>query len=147
MQILLKTGLLIIGFSIMGCAQKGNVSKNAEQAFNQRFPNADKVSWEKENAGEWEVEFELEGKEFSANFNVNGDWLETESEIENSKVPAKVSKLMIEKYSEAKIKEIYKVERKDGVFYEYEFKLNGETQEVLLDSSANLVKKQNSEED
>ncbi|MGA8852619.1 MAG: hypothetical protein WB492_00425, partial [Christiangramia sp.] len=70
-----------------------------------------------------------------------------ESEIENSKVPAKVSKLMIEKYSEAKIKEIYKVERKDGVFYEYEFKLNGETQEVLLDSSANLVKKQNSEED
>ena len=147
MKNLRKTGLFLLGVSMLGCAQKRNVSQNAEQTLSQKFPKANKVSWEKENEDEWEAEFKMDGKEFSANFNENGDLLETESEIENNEVPSRISQVMAEKYAEAKIKKVFKVERKDGIFYEYEFKLNGNTREVLFDSSGNVVKNQTSEDD
>lgn len=138
--------MIVMVFSFVACAQKGNVSQNAKEAFTQKFPNAENVSWDKENNNEWEAEFKMNGLEYSANYSENGDWLETESEIATNEVPNIVSQAVASKYPEAKINKVFKVERKDGISYEYEFKMNGKTQEVVFDSSGNMTK-QNSQEE
>ncbi|MGB7786043.1 MAG: PepSY-like domain-containing protein [Salinimicrobium sp.] len=141
MKTLFKMAFIAFGFAFVGCAQKGNVSSNAKQAFEQKFPNARSVSWEKEHDGEWEAEFKLDGKKYSANFKENGTWLETESEIQENEVPAVVSGAMKAEFPAAKVNEVYKVERQDGISYEYEIKLNGKKQEVIFDSSGTMQKK------
>lgn len=147
MKTAIKIGLMLAIFGIISCAQKGDVSQNIKQAFHQKFPEAKNVSWDKENSNEWEAEFKMNGKEYSANFNNAGKWMETESEIESSDVPTKVSQAMANTYSNAKIKEAFKIEREDGIFYEYEFKLDGKTQEVLLNSNGTIIKKQDAEDE
>ena len=147
MKNLFKMAFIAFGFAFVGCAQEGDVSTNAKQSFEQKFPNAQNVSWEKEQAGEWEAEFTLDGKKKSANFKENGEWLETESEITESEVPASVSRAMKAKFPTAKVEEINRVEREDGISYEYEFQLNGKTQEVLFNSSGTILKKQAEEDE
>ncbi|AVR45075.1 hypothetical protein C7S20_07215 [Christiangramia fulva] len=147
MRKLFNISLIFMAFTVISCAQKGDVSQSVKKAFNQKFPDAKKVSWDQENSHEWEAEFTRNGLEYSANYSVNGEWLETESEIESAEVPAQVSQNMTKDYPDARIKEVFKVERKDGVFYEYEFKLNGKTQEALYDSSGNKVENQKSAEE
>lgn len=147
MKNLYKLSLILMVLTGFSCAQKGDVGSNVKNAFDQKFPDAKKVFWDKENSDEWEAEFTRNGMEYSANYSVNGEWLETESEIKTSEVPAQVSYKMTRDYPEARIKEVFKVERKDGVFYEYEFKMNGKTQEVLFDASGNKIEKQDSAED
>ncbi len=136
-----------MAFLIISCAQKRDVSPNVKQAFNQKFPDAQNVSWNKENNNEWEAEFKMSGMEYSANYNEKGEWLETESEIENNELPSRVSQKMAKDYPNASIKEVFKVERKEGVLYEYEFKLNGKTQEVVFDASGNVIESKKAEEE
>lgn len=143
----IKIGFIATALALVSCAQKGDVSQDVKQAFNQKFPNAQKVSWDKENNNEWEAEFRQNGLEYSANYSLDGQWLETESEIESIKVPAQVSQNMAKDYPDARVKEVFKVEREEGIFYEYEFKLNGKTQEVVYNSSGNKVKTHQSDED
>lgn len=139
MKVLKSISLLILCLIIVSCAQKGDVSKNAQQAFDQRFPNAKKVSWDKENSQEWEAEFKMNGKEYSANFNNDGDWLETESEIDESEVPSEVMASVKGKYPSIKIDEVNKIERKDGISYEFEVKLNGDKQEIFVSTTGEIL--------
>jgi hypothetical protein len=59
-------------------------------SFNQKFPNATNVKWDKESAHEYEASFEWKGKKHSANFSDAGEWLETESPITFNQLPEKV---------------------------------------------------------
>ena len=54
------------------------------EAFNANFPDAKKVKWKIEDTIEWEAEFRMNRKEYSANFNNNGEWQETEYELKKS---------------------------------------------------------------
>ena len=79
-------------------------------AFQQKFPSIAKAHWEKEGNGEWEAEFDLGGAETSANFAADGKWLETETEIGFSDLPAPVQSALKGK----KVKETAKIVKADG---------------------------------
>lgn len=82
-----------------------------QTAFQQKFPNASDVDWSKEKNGEWEAEFETPGDhEKSANFSADGKWLETETEIKFSELPAPIQSALQGK----KVREVARIEKADG---------------------------------
>ncbi|MCB9363419.1 MAG: PepSY-like domain-containing protein [Flavobacteriales bacterium] len=92
MKKLTVTAVIILISGYASFAQKATTPKNVQDAFNKKFPSAKEVKWDKENAKEWEAEFEMNGKEYSANFTVDGKWQETEHAILKSEIPTPVKK-------------------------------------------------------
>lgn len=109
-------------------------------AFKQKFPTVTKVEWEKENATEYEANFEMSGTETSANFKEDGTWVETETEVAYFSLPEAVKK-SFEKQVTAKPKEASKIDKPNGVtYYEVEYKDGVKTIEVLFNADGTLVK-------
>lgn len=104
-----------------------------QTAFQQKFPNASDVDWSKEKNGDWEAEFELPGSsEMSATFSADGRWLETETEIAISELPAPVVAALQGK----KVKEAARIEKADGsMVYEAEVK----RKDLIFDASGKML--------
>lgn len=142
---LLSAGLMLTG--LMACAQKNDVPKVVTDAFAKKFTSATSVKWDKESDTEWEAEFKMDGTAYSANFESNGTWKETEHEIEISKVSQIVQDALMKAYPDYKLKESEISETSAGMFYEFEIK-NGKTElEILIDSNGTITNKKVSEDD
>lgn len=140
--ILLGSLMAAIQFS---CSQQSTVSapEKVLTALTQKFPNAKHIKWEKENDSEWEAEFEMNTKKYSANFNLEGEWMETESEIQPDELPGAVLIRFNEQFTTYTVKEVELGESPAGTFYEIELIVNGEELEVEIDTDGNLkVKKE-----
>jgi len=146
-MILLATTCIIM----TSCAQseKNNAPAEVLTAFAEKFPDAKKIKWDKENENEWEAEFKMSGKEFSANFSTDGNWKETEYEIKKSDIPAKVQQTLDSEFSEYKIEEAEISETSEGKVYEFELEKGESNIEVVMNTSGEVVKKEvmNDDED
>jgi len=110
-------------------------------AFNQKFPNASKVKWDKENDKEYEAGFEWKGVKYSANFSNDGKWLETESPTTFAKLPKKVQETFNVTHKGSTIKAIAQIETSKGeIKYEVEFKKGAKTVEVFYDENGKELK-------
>jgi len=127
------------------CAQKISADKvpaAVTSAFKAKFPNATKTNWEMENANEYEAGFKLNGEEVSANFDNTGKWLETETEIKVSALPAAVQAALTKDFAGFKIEEASKIESaKDGNCYEAEIEKGEETFDVLFSPDGKMLSK------
>ena len=72
----------------LALAQEGVPSK-VKKAFQAKFPQAAEVEWGMDDENH-EAEFEMNGQDMSAVFDKSGTWLETETEIAVSDLPAAV---------------------------------------------------------
>ncbi len=86
-------------------AQKKEAPQSVKSAFEQQFKNVSGVKWDQEKTGEWEAEFKMNGKEYSANFDEQGKWLETEYEINENQIPAAVKNTINTSFAGYKMKE------------------------------------------
>jgi hypothetical protein len=79
----MKKLLLIILSATLICNYVFSVTppEVVKKAFDKKFPASSDVTWSKENVKEWEAEFTFEGNKLSANFAVDGTWIETEQAI------------------------------------------------------------------
>jgi len=131
----MKNIILLSLFVIVSCtmAFSANPPEVVLAAFKQKFPNAQDVDWSKEKNGEWEAEFEMPGSnEMSANFSADGRWLETETEIAYSELPAPVIAALQGK----KVKEAARIEKADGsTVYEAEVK----RKDLIFDASGKML--------
>ena len=107
-KIIMKASLLLIAllsiFAISCNQQKVDIPEKVQASFEELFPTVIDVEWESENENEWEAEFEMDGKEVSACFTINGEWIETEYEIES--LPETLETILNETYPGFKIVEI-----------------------------------------
>jgi len=126
--------------SLTACSQTKNVPQNILNAFSHKFPNAKEIEWGKESADIWEAEFELSDKDMSANFNIKGEWLETESELSKKDLPESVKTTISTAYKGYKIKEIGFTETPKYKAFEVEVKKGKELIEVVLDGFGNIIK-------
>ncbi len=119
-----KIILMILGIALLStCSFAGTPPAAVQKAFEQKFPKATKVSWGKENKKEWEAEFTLDGSKISANFALDGTWMETEREIKVSELPKAVANAISKAYPGWKITEADKTETaKNGLIYEADIK-------------------------
>jgi len=140
---------LVVAIAMQSCGNKedNRAPEKVKAAFNQKFPKAKKVEWEKENESEWEAEFKVDGEEYSANFSSDGEWMETEYEIKESEIPANIRAILNQNFTDYKIEEPEIAETPAGKSYEMEIEMGEEEFEVTIDSKGNLTKKKNSEED
>jgi hypothetical protein len=117
------------------------VPEVVKKAFQQKFPTAKKVKWEKEKNNDFEASFILNDKEISAVYSIDGQLKETETEIAVSELPKSVIDALAKKDANAKIEEAEKIERSDNtIIYETEVKINKKKTELLFDSNGNEIK-------
>ena len=109
--------------------------------FNQKFPNASNVKWDKENAHEYEASFVWKGEKHSANFNDTGEWLETESPITFNQLPEKVQTAFNASHKVTTIKAVAKIETSKGqTQYEVEIKQGLKTVEFFYEANGSVIK-------
>lgn len=131
---------LCIGLIATTYAQKNKVTPAAEKAFTQKFPTAIEVKWDKEGKDEYEASFVMDGKKGSVNFSGKGDWMETEMAIPQSKAPKYVLDGFNKAFAGATIKEVYKIDSKDGKnYFEIEYSLKGKSKEAKIDPSGKIM--------
>ena len=113
----------------------------ATTAFNQKFLSASKVKWEKESSNNYEAEFELKGVKYSANFSVNGEWLETESPFSFNQLPEKVQTSFNTSHKGVTPKAVSKIETsKQGTIYELEITKGLKTVELFFKQDGSETK-------
>jgi hypothetical protein len=138
--ILILSAVILLGFA--SCGQSGTeVPASVKSAFSQKFPDATGVKWDMENDNEWEAEFNLDGKEYSANFDNSGVWTETEYRISLEEIPEAVKATLDEESAGAKIEESEVCETKDGKAYEFVLREGESETELIIDDAGNTIKK------
>jgi len=110
--------------------------------FNKQFASATKTLWEMDEA-DFEVNFKTNGVEYSAKYDKQGTWLETEQEIKLSELPASVKKGLETEFPKAETEEVEKVSYPTGeAVYEMEIEKDKQKFEVQFSAEGKLLKKE-----
>lgn len=131
----------LVGELNVSCAQSTkNVPQAVMHAFTDQFEGASKVKWQLEDGKDWEAEFLQNGQEMSATYSSEGQWQETETEVEVDELPQTVRSTLHAQYEEFKIRESAIVRRPElQKAYEVELKNGKEVFEVLLDEKGTVL--------
>ena len=133
---------MLLAFTDALVAAQGKAPSAVTIAFNQKFPEAKNVHWDKENAHEYEASFVWNASKYSANFSDSGEWLETESAITFNQLPEKVQAAFKAVNKASTIKAVAKIETLKGkIKYEIEIKKGIKTTEFFYDSDGVVLKK------
>lgn len=104
--------------------KESEVPSVVKSSFSGQFPSARNVKWSKESENEFEAEFKSSQGEQSANFDVSGKWLVTETEVSERSLPEPVKQALKREFSTYEIEETEKVETFEGkTFYEIKLEL------------------------
>lgn len=139
---------MIAIFSLSAYAQtKNDVPAKVQSSFNEKFPDAQKVHWDKENTHEWEAEFKKNGREYSANFGLDGEWIETEYEIKKSAIPAAVKTALNKEFAGYRIEEAEVSETAKEKVYEFKIEKGNHELEVIITPNGKIIKKETKNEE
>lgn len=116
------------------------VPNKVASAFKAKFPAAQQVKWSKESDQEFEAEFMQDGRAITATFDVNGNWIETETAVSRDELPAPVVAALDSQFADYTLKKAEKLE-KEGAPVAFELKLlKDQTEyEVTIDQNGNVV--------
>jgi len=110
-------------------------------AFAKRFPDATNVKWGRENGREYEADFQLLGTKMSANFDLHGNWKETETAVTVKDLPTVVVLSIKARYPTATISAGDKVQRPvNTIMYEVNIKTDNGKKEVELFPDGKFMK-------
>jgi Putative beta-lactamase-inhibitor-like, PepSY-like len=144
MKPLLLLACFIFSFATTGCSQKiteKDIPAPVKTAFNNKFPGATDIKWEKENKKELEANFKMNNAEVSANFNLDGTWVETETTIPSSELPVPVTNAVNTKYPGAVYGRTEKIEKPGAkILYEVNITVNGKKKELELNPDGSIAK-------
>ena len=143
----MKTSILILSaillFSFTTCGQSGkDVPTPVKSAFSQKFSKANNVKWGRENDKEWEAEFKMDGKNYSANFDNTGVWVETEYVITAKEIPAAVKTTLDKEAAGFKVDEVAVTETKDGKAFEFVLSKDKKKTELSIDNNGKVLNKE-----
>ena len=125
----------------MSASCQVKVTDAAKKAFAKMFPNATNVKWGKESAKEYEAEFKLNDTNVSANFGLDGSWVETETTINSTELPAAVVNAINSKYPGNSITKAEKIEKPGGkILYETVIKVNNKKKEIEINPDGSFAK-------
>jgi len=131
--------MLVLTATLQSFAQ--DAPTKVKDAFNKKFPEAKSVHWDKENATEWEAEFKMNGKNYSANFGTDGSWKETEYEISETELPKAVKNTLNSTFKGYDVEGAEVTETPNMKAYEVEIEKGKTTMEVVIDENGKVLKK------
>lgn len=140
--------LLALIFGFNSCSEKySEVPQDVVKNFNSKFPDAEEIEWEKEDDSEWEAEFEQSGTEYTASYDSEGSWLETEQHIIETDLPPLVVESLKVKYPNYKIEEVAYVETTINSYYEIELNIGEKSMEIAISKNGNNLNLNETEDD
>ncbi len=145
MKTLIIIVALTVAFSFSSCHHE-QAPEKIKAAFDQKYPDAEDVEWEMEN-GKWEAEFEVDEKEMEALFDQNGNWLETETEMEDEDLPATVNETLKSQFKDYEVEEVEYLESPDATGYEIELEGDNGDIEVLIGKDGSVLKQETEEDE
>jgi len=144
MKSLVALAICMVSFATVSCSQKINekdVPASVKNAFNNKFPEASAIKWEKENKKELEANFKMNNTDVSANFGLDGSWVETETTIPVTELPAPVTNVVNSKYPGAIYRRTEKIEKPGGkILYEVNITFKGKKKELELNPDGSIAK-------
>lgn len=116
-----------------------NVPDAVKTAFKQKFPDAQKVKWEMDY-DDFEAEFISNKKEISAKFSKEGVWIETETPIKPSVLPAEIKDFLSKNFAGFVVNAAETLDTATkGMMYELEIKKGELEYEILVSDKAKLI--------
>ncbi len=144
MKSLLSLACFVFLFATIGCSQKiteKDLPVPVKTAFNNKFPGATDIKWEKENKKELEANFKMNNADVSANFSLDGTWVETETTIPASELPVAVINTVNTKYPGAVYGRTEKIQKLGGkILYEVNITVNSKKKELELNPDGSTAK-------
>jgi hypothetical protein len=135
------SSVMILALAMLSCeANNKQPSAAVKAAFEKKFVSATDVEWEMETDTEWEAEFELDGNDYSANFSVEGVWMETEYEIDEADVPTAVKAALESYFAGYMIEEVEVTETVTGKAYEFALEKGVTDLEVVISPRGEVLK-------
>jgi len=130
---------LLIFLSSCGVSE-GQIPEAAKKNFQKKYPKENSPKWEKDDKGNYEAHFKKDGEGYRADFDDNGNWIETENSIKYKNLPDAVKDAIKRDYDKDDIVEVERVESaKKGLFYDVEFKEKGKKHDVEYNSSGVII--------
>lgn len=130
-----------------GVNAQTDVPSSVTAAFKSKFPNAQHLRWDKEDARTFEAEFTMNGHKMSALFDRTGTWKETETRINKDALPDAVVSAISKKFSGFKLENIERIENEKGnTSYEVELEKKNRSIEVVFDKNGKVLKQKAEEE-
>jgi hypothetical protein len=136
----------LVLFSTVSFAQQMNdtdIPSAVRDSFQKLYSGLNDVDWEMEG-GNYEAEFDLKKTETSVIFDAQGNLLETESEIKTSHLPDGAVKYIEANYAGEKIREAAKITDAKGIIF-YEADVKGK--DLIFDSNGNYVSNEAEDEE
>lgn len=133
----------IAAFGTPSMAQINNEAQAPEivlAAFAEKFADVKTVKWEQESQTLWEAEFKMKGADYTAIFDYNGQWLETEHNIKKSEIPENLKAAISKDYAGYKIEKAEMVESPAGTGYEIELEKGEEEVTLMVDTKGVISK-------
>jgi hypothetical protein len=111
-----------------------------EKSFKEKYPDVEAPRWKSESDGGWEAQFSIKGIEYRADFDSEGNWLETEQDVSFSQLPNEVRSAIELKYDPNTIRDIEGVESPThGFFFDVEFQVGAEKVDVMFDPTGKIL--------
>lgn len=114
------------------------IPENLITNFKTNFSNATDVEWEVDGEN-FEVEYEESGLDKSIVFNLNGDVIESETEIKVENLPQSVLDYIQLNYADYSLEEAEEETKDNSVTYEIEILKEGNEIELLFDTDGNFL--------
>jgi hypothetical protein len=140
MKNLARTAFWLVGILLVGCSAKWDESQlpsPVKDAFAKKYPGM-KATWQKEGS-QYEAEFNMEGKNYTAVYGADGSLEETEMDIALTELPDSARTYLQNHFKAEEIKEIEKLIMPNG---EFSFEAEAGGQELLFDNTGKFVKQE-----
>lgn len=135
--------LLMLSLSMNACGQElsdADVPQAVKATFQKQFPGVAKVKWELEDRAKYEANFHQNGTGTSATFDASGSWLETETEVKETDLPAPVRATLAARYAGYTVSGFERVQTPEGLAYELEAEKGERTLEVQFAADGAVLK-------
>ncbi len=124
--------LLALTYLFASC-QLAGPPEEVLKAFEEKYPNAEKVVWSIDRNARHEAGFMQDGTHFRADFEADGNWVETEISVKWDDLPEATKAAFKDEDKKKDIVEIEFVDsNKEGRFYDIEYKTDGHKQDIRI---------------
>lgn len=140
---IVSTIVLCFGFVISDAQniKEANVPSEVKESFSKKYPGLKVEEWEKEGA-DYEAEFQLNKGEATAVFEANGNFKASKQEIELYDFPKSATNYCTTHFKGSKIDDIIKItDANDMVIFKVEMEMGKEHFDAFFDDKGNFIKK------
>jgi len=132
--------ILLIGLMFCACKQK-KVPREVQTKFLEIEPLAQNIEWNLKK-DLYRLHYTLNGHNYTSYYDKEGNWLETESEIDESDLPIAISNTLTEKLNDYSIIDIELVKTADTkILYEIDLKKGDKVYDILINETGKILRK------